>query len=156
MDQGKCVTVVTPDKVDQVKKQAQALGVIAKTLEQFEKISWYWNAANTYIRASIADNPAARIYRYEDLFLGEDRAKHFGQLLEFVAESDSGYQAEFELDAALLDKPLHRTSKNLHESFFAPPRYACSVLTNAYLCSLQSGRVNELFALLDKKVLPTF
>lgn len=38
MDQGKCVTVVTPDKVDQVKKQAQALGVVAKTLEQFEKI----------------------------------------------------------------------------------------------------------------------
>ncbi|MFI3176514.1 MAG: hypothetical protein R3Y67_03355 [Eubacteriales bacterium] len=57
---------------------------------KFEKYCWFYEKLNTHVMKEMQGKENFRVFRYEDLFLGEDKVEHFGGLLEFATEFQDG------------------------------------------------------------------
>lgn len=79
-------------------------------MSRFERISWTWNAINGRLLSFARRDPHARIYRYEDLFLGEDRTRQLADLMQFITSfPDRSFSAEF--DDAVLQRRHHASTR---------------------------------------------
>lgn len=68
-----------------------------RDMNEFERICWEWKTINETILASVENDPQARLYRFEDLFLaGEDDAE-MRRLLTFITNfGDRSYPVHFD------------------------------------------------------------
>ena len=72
----------------------------------FEKLCWDWDIAYRTIDAEIEGNANAAMFRYEDLFLAEERERHIRGFFEFVCDWPSR-DYMFRIDDDLWSQPVH-------------------------------------------------
>lgn len=77
----------------------------------FEKNCWLWKTVNSMITGHVETDEGAHLFRFEDLFTGQDRAKHFTAMLDFITRF-SEYRFEYEFDESALDLKKNFSDKN--------------------------------------------
>ena len=60
-----------------------------KCMSDFEKVCWTWRAINQELVASSERDPQTRLYRFEDLFLADDRMKCITDMLCFITRFEN-------------------------------------------------------------------
>jgi len=79
-------------------------------MSRFERIAWTWKTINGYLLDFARQDPHTRIYRYESLFLGEDRASQLADLLEFITRfPDRDFPSNF--DDTVLQRRHHASTR---------------------------------------------
>jgi len=79
------------------------------SMSHFERLCWAWVKLNEYALGSILDNASARVFRFEDIFLSQDRYQHLADLVQFVTRiPDTEPIATRSLDG-WLDRQVHRS-----------------------------------------------
>jgi hypothetical protein len=53
-------------------------------MSRFERLCWAWGKLNTYAMGTLVENPDARLFRFEDIFISKNRYKHLAELVEFA------------------------------------------------------------------------
>lgn len=53
-------------------------------LTQFEKLCWAWAKLNEYALGTMDKTPHVRLFRFEEIFSGEDRYAHLDELVRFA------------------------------------------------------------------------
>jgi len=75
-------------------------------MSRFDRICWTWSATNAILERDIAADENAKLYRYEDLFLGRDRLAVVEDMLHFMTQfSDRSFR--YRVEEALLDRRIH-------------------------------------------------
>lgn len=64
------------------------------SLDHFSKNCWWWMALNGYALNSISKNPHARMWKFEDVFLGENRYECLRDLVDFASHFPDGTTVE--------------------------------------------------------------
>ncbi len=59
-----------------------------RKMDRFEKLCWAWNYINNYAVKSVKNNPYASIYKFEEIFLSDDRAAKLIELIEIILDFD--------------------------------------------------------------------
>lgn len=78
-------------------------------LSPFEKTCWYWRTVYRTIGASLSHLEHARLFRFEDLFLSEERGERLRELLDFITVfPDRTFPYRF--DPGVLDRKVHASS----------------------------------------------
>lgn len=54
------------------------------SMSVFEKLCWAWTRLNGYALDSVCENPHARVFRFEDVFKGDDRYDYLQELVTFA------------------------------------------------------------------------
>ena len=76
----------------------------------FERLCWTWREVNGRLADFAESDPATRLYRYEDLFLAEDRRDRLADLLDFITGfSDRRFPTM--LDDGLLGERRHASTR---------------------------------------------
>lgn len=80
-------------------------------LSKFEKLCWAWTRLNEYALKSIKHNPHARIFRFEDIFLGNARYQVLNKLVAFATS-----QPDIDLDQigsteGWLERKVHQSEE---------------------------------------------
>ena len=73
-------------------------------MSAFEKNCWHWRTIYSLIDRHVRDNPNARMYRYEDLFLAPDRSQAVTEMLRFLTRFPDR-QFRYELKPEILSTP---------------------------------------------------
>jgi hypothetical protein len=79
-------------------------------MSKFEKFAWYYNKLNTLVLESMKDKKNFKLYRYEDLFLGEKKEENFIDLLEFSTKFDDGFSRNYTFEPSFLKKKINSAS----------------------------------------------
>jgi hypothetical protein len=80
------------------------------SMSQFEKICWAWSKLNEYALATIQDNPNARIFRFEDIFLSHNRYQHLEDLVNFSTTIPGTAPINVGTIEGWLDKRIHKST----------------------------------------------
>lgn len=83
-----------------------------KRMSRFEKLCWAWGKENSYAIKCAERTDAVNIFRFEDLFCGENSKDEMGRLLEFVSEFPNGFRAEWSFHPELLRKKVNAVERN--------------------------------------------
>jgi len=59
-----------------------------REMDRFERLCWAWNYINNYAVKSVKNNPHASIYKFEEIFLSDDRAAKLIELMEIILDFD--------------------------------------------------------------------
>ena len=79
-------------------------------MSNFQKICWTWSATYRVLLKSVEEDPKAKIYRFEDLFLGDDRLDYMENMLRFITNfDDQAYEWRLPPDA--LDLRVHEADR---------------------------------------------
>ena len=79
-------------------------------MSPFERLCWTWGAVNGRLLDFARTDPHTCVYRYEDLFLGEDRGRHLADLLQFITNfSDRRFPCTF--DEGVLRERRHASTR---------------------------------------------
>lgn len=82
-----------------------------REMTPFEKNCWQWTTLNSLIRAHACESPSARLFRYEDLFLADDRVDRLREMLDFMTHfADRDFP--FHLDSKVLDTPRNASRQS--------------------------------------------
>ncbi len=79
-------------------------------MDRFERICWTWKAMNTVLERDIAADENAKLYRYEDLFIGPRRLAALEDMLRFMTrfpDRDFGHK----VDQEFLDRRINAVSR---------------------------------------------
>lgn len=79
-------------------------------MSAFEKNCWHWATVNSLIKEHVGTNPNARLFRYEDLFLAEDRDRHLRDMLDFMTTFPDR-RFRYELDSKVLGSRRNASTK---------------------------------------------
>ncbi|WP_249030397.1 sulfotransferase domain-containing protein [Tannockella kyphosi] len=60
------------------------------SFSKFEKYCWFYNKLNTYVLEEMKNKDNFQVFKYEDIFLTEDKKRNFEELLNFA--TDFSYQ----------------------------------------------------------------
>jgi hypothetical protein len=60
-----------------------------KKMDQFERLCWAWSYINNYAVKSLKNNPDAKLYFFEDLFISNDKVKNLYELIKFTTNFKS-------------------------------------------------------------------
>ncbi len=82
-----------------------------KSMTKFEKYCWFYNALNTIVLNKMQNKPNFKVFKYEDIFLSENKKQHFNELLDFATNFDSG-RVEYQNLHNLLDKKVDSKQKS--------------------------------------------
>ncbi len=72
-----------------------------KSMSKFEKYCWFYRALNENALAEMQGKENFAVFRYEDIFLAENKAENFKAMLDFATEFPSGKVA-CDFDASLI------------------------------------------------------
>ncbi|MFI3169330.1 MAG: hypothetical protein R3Y06_05240 [Faecalibacterium sp.] len=75
------------------------------SMSKFEKYCWFYNKLNEIVLTEMQDKPNFKVFRYEDVFLAEDKAVHFKELLDFATDFSTD-APEYTFQAALIDNKV--------------------------------------------------
>jgi hypothetical protein len=73
----------------------------------FEKLCWAWNRENRYALECAKLSANIQVFRFEDLFDGQNYWQAMRAMLEFLTRFDNGYTVSFQLDPDLLAVRVH-------------------------------------------------
>ncbi|MFI3238405.1 MAG: hypothetical protein R3Y47_10340 [Lachnospiraceae bacterium] len=76
-----------------------------KTLSKFEKYCWFYNKLNQIAIKDMEGKTNFRVFRYEDIFLSENKAENFKDMLDFATDFESG-RVESTFYPDLIDKKV--------------------------------------------------
>jgi hypothetical protein len=82
-----------------------------QNMDLFQKLCWLWQKENSLALELAENHPEIQIIHYEDLFTSQDKDKHFSNMLRFVTNFPSGYQADWKYQPTLLQKKVHSSSQ---------------------------------------------
>ncbi|MFI3209377.1 MAG: hypothetical protein R3Y40_09620, partial [Eubacteriales bacterium] len=60
------------------------------SLSKFEKYCWFYNKLNQIAMEDMKNKPNFRVFKYEDIFLSEQSAENFEEMLNFATDFQSG------------------------------------------------------------------
>ncbi|MFW6366131.1 MAG: sulfotransferase [Spirochaetota bacterium] len=83
-----------------------------KQMPKFERYAWWYEFVNSYVLQRCKSMDNFRVYRFEDLFGGEQRDEYFTSMLDFVSTFPDGYTVPYEFKPELLKKPKHSQKKS--------------------------------------------
>jgi len=78
-------------------------------LSRFEQLCWAWSRLNRYALNTISENPYARIYKFESIFLAKNRYQNLDDLVSF-AVSLPGVAGELGTTNGWLEQKIHQSS----------------------------------------------
>ncbi len=76
-----------------------------KKMSKFEKYCWFYNKLNENAINEMKDKENFQVFRYEDIFLSEQKVENFGAMLEFATNFQSG-QIEYEYKSELIGRKV--------------------------------------------------
>ena len=79
-------------------------------MSRFEKVCWAWVRLNEYALRTVDSNPDARAFRFEDIFLSDERYDHLSELLNFVTELPNVHAINLETLEGWLEHRIHESS----------------------------------------------
>lgn len=79
-------------------------------LSKFEKYCWFYNKLNENAIQEMKDKSNFRIFRYEDIFLSEEKVENFGQLLDFATDFQAGH-VHYTYRSELIDQKIDSKKK---------------------------------------------
>lgn len=85
-------------------------------MSRFEKLCWDWRTINTCLADFVDADPDANLYRYEDLFLAEDRIESVAHMLDFMTQF-ADRQYGYSLDGSILERRVHASRQNAFPSW---------------------------------------
>jgi hypothetical protein len=77
---------------------------------RFEKICWAWSRLNSFALDAIPRNPNARLFYFEDLFIGSERYKHLHELIHFVSDLPNIDVDRMGSTDGWLEQKIHKSS----------------------------------------------
>lgn len=82
------------------------------TLSRFEKLCWAWTRLNEYALNSLKQNPSARLFQFEKIFVGQERYQYLDELLRFATTLPSINFEEIRKPTGWLERKIHQSSDN--------------------------------------------
>ncbi len=76
-----------------------------KKMSKFEKYCWFYNKLNENALLEMKHKENFEVYRYEDIFLSENKKENFKSMLDFATDFQSG-QIACNFQADLIDKKV--------------------------------------------------
>lgn len=74
-------------------------------MTRFERVCWAWRCLNAYALRTLAANPCARLFRFEQIFQASDRYDTLAELVAFTSELPGVHPAaSFD---GWLERPIH-------------------------------------------------
>ncbi|PWB71729.1 MAG: hypothetical protein C3F07_13290 [Anaerolineales bacterium] len=80
------------------------------TLSRFEKLCWVWARLNEFALNALDQNPNARMFKFEEIFSGEERYQYLDGLLRFTAALPSINTMELGRTTGWLERRIHQSS----------------------------------------------
>ncbi len=77
---------------------------------EFQKACWAWANLNAYAIKTMQQNPAARMYKFEDIFKGPDRYDYLNDLVRFTTALPGIDPASLKKTDGWLDQKIHPSS----------------------------------------------
>jgi hypothetical protein len=77
---------------------------------RFEQLCWAWSRLNEYALNTISENPNARIYKFEDIFFGEDKYQNFDELISFAVSLPGIMNEKLGPTKGWLEQKVHQSS----------------------------------------------
>ncbi len=74
-------------------------------LSKFEKYCWFYSTLNNLVLNEMSEKDNFRTFRYEDIFLNDDKVEEFEKMLQFATDFDSG-QLQYKNAPDLLNKKV--------------------------------------------------
>lgn len=82
-----------------------------KKLSKFEKYCWFYNKLNENAIRVMKNKPNFKVFRYEDIFLSENKVENFKELMDFATTFKSG-KVECDFKADLIDNKIDSKQKS--------------------------------------------
>lgn len=79
-------------------------------LTRFEKICWAWAKLNDLAFQDISSNPNAALFKFEDIFVSEDKYSNLRTLLDFTLDIPGVDQVAWNKLENILDKPENKST----------------------------------------------
>ena len=83
-----------------------------ESLSRFEKVCWAWSRLNKYALRTLSKNRHARLYRFEQIFSGEERYQVLNDLVSFVTTIPGIVPASLDRTEGWLEQKIHMSSGN--------------------------------------------
>lgn len=77
---------------------------------RFEKLCWAWSRLNEYALNTISENPHARVYKFENIFLDENRYQNLVDLLAFAVSLPGLDPGSLGSTGGWLEQKIHQSS----------------------------------------------
>lgn len=81
-----------------------------KSMSKFEKYCWFYNKLNENAIGEMEDKTNFQVFRYEDIFLSENKSENFKSMLDFATDFESG-EVRCTYFPELIDKKVDSKSK---------------------------------------------
>jgi hypothetical protein len=78
-------------------------------LSRFEQLCWAWARLNEYALSTLSKNPYTRVFRFEEIFLGEDRYRVLDELISFTGSVSGGNSVNISSMAGWLERRSHQS-----------------------------------------------
>lgn len=102
---GRFARRLTPDLAGDEEHLAQW-----QDMNEFERLCWEWRTINGHILAAVSDDPQARLYRFEELFMQGDEGGEMHSLLTFITHFDDRTY-NFTLDDSVMASRLNASGE---------------------------------------------
>jgi hypothetical protein len=77
---------------------------------RFEQLCWAWSRLNEYAINTISENPNARIYKFESIFIDENRYENLDELVSFSASLPGVDSGSLGSTSGWLEQKIHQSS----------------------------------------------
>jgi hypothetical protein len=81
-----------------------------RTLSRFEKVCWVWAKLNEYALGTLSGNPQARMFRFEQIFKGSDKYRHFNELVGFATSLPNIDRSRVGSTDGWLERRVHQST----------------------------------------------
>jgi hypothetical protein len=78
----------------------------------FEKLCWAWSYLNRFALAAIPQNPSAKLFLFEDIFLSPNRLQHLEEFIAFMTEHQYTPLKNIKVIDGWLDRQIHTSNKD--------------------------------------------
>jgi hypothetical protein len=82
---------------------------------RFEKLCWAWSRLNNYALNTISENPNAQVYKFESIFLDENRYQNLNDLLSFTVSLPGMDPESLGSTSGWLERKIHQSSNGFPE-----------------------------------------
>ncbi len=85
------------------------------TLSRFEQLCWAWSRLNEYALNSIQQDANARVYKFENIFMREDRYQTLAELISFSTSLPGIVAENLKRPDGWLEQKIHQSSSKFPE-----------------------------------------
>ncbi|MFP4029300.1 MAG: sulfotransferase [Candidatus Brocadiia bacterium] len=78
-------------------------------MNNFQRNCWYWATKNRYALQCVGRTPGARLFKFEDIFRGEERYRHLRELMDFATGFGDGREFDYESLDGMLERKINKS-----------------------------------------------